>query len=67
MFPYEGMPLPAQYIAEVLPATHFMRAIRAVLLRDAALVDILADVLWLAGFMLLGLLVASLRFKKRLD
>jgi ABC-2 type transport system permease protein len=67
MFPYEGMPVPAQYIAEVLPATHFMRAIRAVMLRDAGIADIATDTLWLLGFMLIGLLVASLRFKKRLD
>jgi ABC-2 type transport system permease protein len=67
MFPYEGMPVPAQYIAEVLPATHFMRAIRAVMLRDAGLTQVAGDTLWLLGFMLVGLLVASLRFKKRLD
>ncbi|MCG6939741.1 MAG: ABC transporter permease [Thiohalocapsa sp.] len=67
MFPYEGMPRAAQYIAEALPATHFMRAIRAVLLRDALLADIRTDALWLLGFMLAGLIVASLRFKKRLD
>jgi ABC-2 type transport system permease protein len=67
MFPYEGMPVPAQYIAEALPATHFMHAIRAVVLRDATLADVAGDTLWLVGFMLLGLLVASLRFKKRLD
>jgi ABC-2 type transport system permease protein len=67
MFPYEGMPLPAQYIAEVLPATHFMRAIRAVMLRDAGLTQVAGDTLWLLGFMCVGLLIASLRFKKRLD
>ncbi len=67
MFPYEGMPRAAQHIAEVLPATHFMRAIRAVLLRDAVLTDIRIDALWLLGFMVVGLVVASLRFKKRLD
>jgi len=67
MFPYEGMPVPAQYIAEVLPATHFMRAIRAVMLRDAGIEDVAEDTLWLLGFMLLGLVIASLRFKKRLD
>ncbi len=67
MFPYEGMPVPAQYIAEVLPATHFMRAIRAVVLRDASLTQVAFDTLWLLGFMLLGLLLASLRFTKRLD
>lgn len=67
MFPYEGMPVPAQYIAEVLPATHFMRAIRAVMLRDADLAQVAGDTLWLIGFMFVGLLIASLRFKKRLD
>jgi hypothetical protein len=36
MFPFEGMPRLAQHIAEVLPAPHFMRAIRAVILRDAS-------------------------------
>jgi ABC-2 type transport system permease protein len=67
MFPYEGMPQMAQYLSEVLPATHFMRAIRAILLRDATLADIQADSWWLLGFMALGILVASLRFRKRLD
>ncbi len=67
MFPYEGMPRLAQQIAEALPATHFMRAIRGVILRDATLADLQPDALWLAGFTLVGLVVASLRFKKRLD
>ncbi|WP_020505702.1 ABC transporter permease [Lamprocystis purpurea] len=67
MFPYEGMPVPAQYIAEILPATHFMRTIRAVVLRGAGLHEVAFDTLWLVGFMLVGLVVASLRFKKRLD
>lgn len=67
MFPYEGMPVPAQYIAEALPVTHFMRTIRAVVLRGAGLPEVAFDTLWLVGFMLVGLLVASLRFKKRLD
>ncbi len=67
MFPYEGMPAPAQYIAEILPATHFMRTIRAVVLRGAGLHEVAFDTLWLVGFMLVGLVIASLRFKKRLD
>lgn len=67
MFPYEGMPLVAQYIAETLPATHFMRLIRGVVLKDVALTQMSADMYWLALFTLSGLTVASLRFKKRLD
>ena len=67
MFPFEAMPKIAQYIAEVLPATHFMRLIRAVVLRGAGFFSLTYDTVWLAGFTLFGLLVASLRFSKKLD
>lgn len=67
MFPYDGMPAFAQWIAEALPATHFIRMIRGIVLRAAKLADLWPDLLWLASFTLLGLLVAAKRFKKRLD
>lgn len=67
MFPYEAMPLAAQWIAEALPATHFMRMSRAIVLRDAQVLDLGFDALWLLGFSCVGLLVASARFSKRLD
>jgi ABC-2 type transport system permease protein len=67
MFPYEGMPDGAQLIADLLPATHFMRIIRGVVLRDAELADLGPDAAWLLGFAVTGLIVASLRFRKRLD
>ena len=67
MFPYEGMPLPAQYIAEALPATHFIRLIRGVVLRDVAVIEMSFDMLWLIAFTCFGLLVSALRFKKTLD
>ncbi|MGV2974967.1 ABC transporter permease [Roseibium alexandrii] len=67
MFPYEGMPLAAQYIAEALPATHFMRMIRGFVLRDATLMDVHRDVIWMSGFFVLGMIAAAVRFKKRLD
>lgn len=67
MFPYDGMPMVAQYISEILPATHFMRLIRGIVLRDAAILDMSYDALWLLGFSVVGILVASMRFKKRLD
>jgi ABC-2 type transport system permease protein len=61
------MPIPAQYIAEALPATHFMRMIRGVVLREASILDMTDDALWLALFTLGGLIVASMRFHKQLD
>jgi ABC-2 type transport system permease protein len=67
IFPYEGMPVAAQWISEVLPATHFMRMIRGIILRGADLIDLWRDTVWMAGFTVFGLLVASMRFKKSLD
>ncbi len=67
MFPYDGMPDIAQYIAEILPATHFMRLVRGVILRDVAIIDMRHDLIWLTLFSVVGLAVASFRFKKNLD
>lgn len=67
MFPYEGMPIEAQYIAEALPATHFMRLVRGVILRDVDILDMSYDMSWLAIFTVIGLIIASLRFKKNLE
>jgi len=67
MFPYEAMPKIAQYIAELLPATHFIRMIRAVVLKGAETNSLVYDNLWLISFTILGLIIASIRFKKRLD
>ncbi len=67
MFPYEAMPKVAQYIAEILPATHYMRLIRSVVLRGAEFSTLVFDTLWLAAFTVVGLIIASLRFQKSLD
>lgn len=67
MFPYEAMPELAQWISELLPTTHFIRMIRAIVLRDAEIFSLQSDALWLIAFTLVGLVVASLRFRKKLD
>ncbi len=67
MFPYAGMPEFAQWIAEALPLTHFLRLIRGVMLRGAGLVELWPDVLALAGFTAVMMALAILRFRKRLD
>jgi ABC-2 type transport system permease protein len=67
MFPFAGMPQLAQWIAEILPMTHFMRLIRGVVLRGADLQDMAKEVYILLGFILLAMSFAILRFKKRLD
>ena len=67
MFPYDAMPTAAQYIAEVLPATHFVRLIRGVYLRSAEVGDLLPDILWLLAFTAIMLTIATKRFHKSLD
>lgn len=67
MFPFEAMPKTAQMISEMLPATHFMRLIRGVVLREVHVIDMTFDVIWLLSFTIIGLIIASLRFKKSLD
>jgi len=67
MFPFEAMPRPAQYVAEALPATHFMRLIRGVFLRGANVSELAPDTLWLLGFTAVMLAIATRRFRKSLD
>ena len=67
MFPFEGMPEAAQWIAQLLPLTHFNVIIRGIMLRGADLPEVWLQLLKLAGFLTFMMLVAVARFKKRLD
>ncbi len=67
MFPYAGMPKAAQWIAEVLPMTHFIRLIRAIMLRGAGLADLPNDMLALAAIAVVLLVISTRRIHKRLD
>lgn len=66
MFPFEGMPIGAQWISQALPLTHFLRIVRRITLQGAEYADVVGELVWLA--MLLGVIVviAALRFKKKL-
>lgn len=67
MFPFEGMPVAAQWIAELLPLTHFNVILRGIVLRGADLPELWPQLAKLAVFLVLMLSVAVARFKKRLD
>ena len=66
MFPYEAMPIGAQWVSEALPATHFIRMVRGIVLREAEVMSLSQDALWLLGFTCLGVLLAAKRFNKHL-
>ncbi len=67
MFPFEGMPVAAQWIAQVLPLTHFNVIIRGIMLRGADLPEVWPQLAKLAVFITVMLTIAVSRFKKRLD
>jgi ABC-2 type transport system permease protein len=67
MFPFEGMPVAAQWIAQVLPLTHFNVIVRGIMLRGADLPDVWPQVAKLGVFLVVMLGIAVARFKKRLD
>jgi len=67
MFPFDGMPPLAQWIAQVLPLTHFVVMVRGIILRGAALTELYVPAAKLGVFLLVALVVATLRFHKRLD
>ena len=67
MFPFAGMPKAAQWFAEFMPLTHYLRLSRGIMLREAGLQELWLEILILIVFCvaLLGLAVA--RIHKRLD
>ena len=67
MFPFDGMPVFAQWLGEALPNTHFIRLTRGIMLREASLMELSGDVYYLLGFTIVAMTIASMRFTKRLD
>jgi ABC-2 type transport system permease protein len=67
MFPFAGMPVAAQWLAEIFPLTHFIRLVRGIMLRSAGIADLWIEFAALLAFAVAMLSVAVLRFHKRLD
>ena len=67
MFPFGGMPQWAQYVGEVFPLTHFLRVIRAVMLKGAEWPAVADEMAALVLFILAYAGAALLRFRKTLD
>ncbi|MBI4275419.1 MAG: ABC transporter permease [Rhizobiales bacterium] len=67
MFPFAGMPVWAQWVGESLPLTHYLRIVRAIMLKGSTLMDLHYDALVLAGLMLVAMSIAVTRFRRTLD
>lgn len=67
MFPFAGMPGWAQTIGTAIPATHFLRIVRKVMLKGGEMADITGD---LRAIVLIGLAITAislLRYRQTLD
>ncbi|MBO6717958.1 MAG: ABC transporter permease [Rhizobiaceae bacterium] len=67
MFPFRGMPIWAQWIGEIFPLTHFLRVIRAVMLKGAELPAVAWETSILVVFIFAYATIALLRFRRTLD
>ena len=67
MFPFRGMPVWAQWIGEALPATHFMRIVRGLMLKGASFSSISAEMAALLVILLIVSTLAISRYKVTLD
>jgi ABC-2 type transport system permease protein len=67
MFPFAGMPGWAQVIGEALPLTHYIRIVRAIMLKGATVDELHYDAGALAILMLIAMVIAVTRFRRTLD
>jgi len=61
-FPIRSTPLPVQWVAELIPATHYIRVSRSIYLRGAGVVELLPElaILVLFGALLLAIALRTL-------
>jgi ABC-2 type transport system permease protein len=67
MFPFAGMPVWAQWVGEALPLTHYLRIVRGIMLKGAAIADLQYDTAALCVLMLVAMAIAVTRFRRTLD
>jgi ABC-2 type transport system permease protein len=67
MFPFAGMPVWAQWFGEALPLTHYLRIVRAIMLKGSSVYDLQYDTLALFVLMLIAMTIAITRFRRTLD
>jgi ABC-2 type transport system permease protein len=67
MFPFRGMPDWARFVGNLLPMTHFLRVVRAIMLKGANFSEIGYEFGYLCLFVPLFATLAMLRFRRTLD
>jgi ABC-2 type transport system permease protein len=67
MFPFAGMPGWAQFLGTGVPATHFLRVVRAVMLKGGDVADVGHEFVALGVILLVISGIAMLRYRQTLD
>jgi ABC-2 type transport system permease protein len=67
LFPIEGMPTGAQYLAAVIPLTYFLRIVRGIVLKGSGFEYLWPNLLPLMAFGAVVFTLAVLKFRKQLD
>lgn len=67
MFPFRGMPPWAQWLGELLPLTHFLRVVRAIMLKGATFGEIVPNLWPMALFLGVVGAIALKRYRQTLD
>jgi len=67
MFPFAGMPVWAQFLGTGVPATHFLRLIRKVMLKGAGVGDVTSEYTALVIILLVVGAIAAKRYRQTLD
>ena len=66
MFPFSGMPGWAQFIGTAVPATHFLRITRKVMLKGGELADVTGELTSLTLILIAISIIAMLRYRRTL-
>jgi ABC-2 type transport system permease protein len=67
LFPIEGMPTGAQYLAAIIPLTYYLRVVRGIVLKGIGLEYLWPSLLPLIVFGAVVFTLSVLRFRKQLD
>ena len=66
IFPIENMPLPIQAVTHIITARYFVFILRGIYLKDVGMGVLWPEVLFLAGFGVIVMTVAIIKFKKKI-
>ncbi len=61
----ESMPSWAYVMANIIPMTHFMHAVRAIVIKGSAFADIWMDMVYIVGFSIVVITASVLNYRKR--